>query len=56
MRNIIGIILSVIVVIAITGAFEITPRIVGGQAADLGQFPYYAFLDIRSFGYCKYFI
>lgn len=39
---------------ATTSAFKITPLIVDGQPAKLGQFPYYAYLDIRSFGFGKY--
>lgn len=50
-----SVVLLMSVGLATIGAFEITPRIVGGKAAKLGQFPYYAHLDIRSFGFGKYF-
>lgn len=35
------------------GAYTISPRIINGKPAKLGQFPYYAYLDIKSFGFGK---
>lgn len=56
MRNIIAIFFSLFAVIATASAFKISSRIVGGKPAQLNQFPYYVYLDIRSFGFGKYFI
>lgn len=47
MRNSNIVIYVVLICCCSTNAFKIKPRIVDGQKADSGQFPYYAYLDIK---------
>ena len=49
MKNTIGLLMAVS--FAITDAFKITPLLVHAKSAKLGEFPYYAYLDIKSFGF-----
>lgn len=47
MRNFIALSLAVLAFVAISHAYTIQPRIVDGEKAKSGQFPYYAFLDVK---------
>lgn len=51
-----GIGLLMFVGFSTTFAYKISPRIIDGYPAKLGQFPYYAYLDIKTFGFGKYFV
>lgn len=42
-----SIFLAVVAVLATAQAYELEPRIVQGQAAARGQFPYYVFLEVQ---------
>lgn len=47
MRNLIIVVLVASGYFASSNAFTFNPRIVDGQEAGIGQFPYYAFLNIH---------
>lgn len=47
MRNSIIVILVVFICFCSSNAFKIKPRIIDGRRAGPGQFPYYAYLDIK---------
>lgn len=47
MRNFITLSLTVLAFVVANHAYTIQPRIVDGEKAKSGQFPYYAFLDIK---------
>lgn len=41
------VILAVLAFVAVNKAYEIQPRIVGGEKATSAQFPFYGFLNVR---------
>lgn len=45
MRNLV--IIALVACVASCNAFSVNPRIVDGREADLGQFPFYAFLQVH---------
>lgn len=47
MNHFITLSLAALALVAANHAYEIQPRIVGGQAANSGQFPFYGFLNVR---------
>lgn len=47
MRNSIIVILVVLICFCSSNAFKIQPRIIDGRKAHPGQFPYYAYLDVK---------
>lgn len=47
MKHFIILSLAVLAFVAVSQAYEIQPRIVGGQKATSAQFPFYGFLNVR---------